>query len=138
MKIDADVSALDITVTPTFESTLVAPIHEGDVVGKVTYTLGTDVLFSGDLVASRDVLEFGAVSSDPVSSLDPVQVSPGPNGTTDKQKQIASLMWWWLLIPGILIVFLIVRSVMVNTRRFKFRRRTGRHKKSASRRDRLR
>ncbi len=42
---------------PSTDTTLVAPINKGDVVGTVSYTLNGDEVYSGDIVSSRDVLK---------------------------------------------------------------------------------
>ena len=103
---------------------LQAPITKDDMVGTVTYkstSTGT-VLYTGNLIASRDVPKLGS--------------EPGASGATAVETQEPMLpekvtnnkdgagIWWWLLLPGALIAFLVVRLLTVNQRkrkRFKHR-----------------
>ena len=102
-----------------------APVTEGEVLGTVTYSSAAtgDEIYSGDLIASREILASGteadASGGTAVATLPPTV----PEEIVTKEDNAS--VWYWLLIPGGLIVFLVVRLLTVNKRkrkRFKSRR----------------
>jgi D-alanyl-D-alanine carboxypeptidase len=114
-----------VTATATYDESIAAPITEGQVIGTVTYTCveTEDEIFSGDLIAPREVVASGmepdASGNTAVATMPPVVpeeiVTSGDN----------MLVWIWLIIPAGLVVFLVIRLVTVNKRkrrRFKKRR----------------
>ena len=114
-----------IAVTKSLSDDITAPIAEGDLLGAVTYTCAEtqDILYSGDLIAPRDVIASGmepdASGNTAVETMPPV--APGKL-VRDKDNALA---WIWLIIPIGLIVFLVIRLITVNKRkrrRFKKRR----------------
>ena len=115
-----------VTVTKTLSDDLTAPIVKGDLLGSVTYTCVEtgDTLYSGDLLAPREVIATGmepdSSGSTAVETMPPIVpeelVTDGDN----------ALVWIWLIIPIGLVIFLVIRLITVNKRkrrRFKGRRR---------------
>lgn len=103
---------------------LQAPIVKDDVVGTVTYksaSTGT-VLYTGTLIASRDVLKLGSEPGASGETAVETQEPMLPETVTNNKD--GSGIWWWLLLPGALIAFLVIRLLTVNQRkrkRFKHR-----------------
>ncbi len=98
---------------------LLAPIQKDEVLGTVTYTsknTGT-TLYSGPLVATRDVLQAGTESNvqggTAVTKMPPMI----PEAISDKKDQGG--IWLWLIIPVGLIGFLVFRLVTQNHKRRK-------------------
>ncbi len=103
---------------------LKAPIAKDDVLGTVTYksaATGT-VLYTGNLIASRDVPEAGP---GPDSSSDIAVATQTPAPLNNNEEQGDASVWWWLLIPAALISFVVVRLLTVNQRK---RKRFNHHK----------
>ncbi len=95
-----------------FRSDVSAPIEEGEVLGTVTYTVGDSVLYSGDLLAARNVYVPGAGGVEgPISVLEPVQLSE-----ENERENTEDLMLLWLVIPAALISLLILRMAVVRSR----------------------
>ena len=108
---------LESKVTPVTD--LKAPVKEGDVVGTAVITIGDETVFSGNLLASRDVAVESKIispSENPVSSLHPMEVEPSGSSMQFKD------MWYWFLIPIILILFLIIRSTSAKKRHRRYSR----------------
>ena len=106
-----------IVATPTYteELPLQAPISEGDILGTVVYSSKNtgEPIYTDDLVAARDILEAGSIGGTAVATLPPTV----PEEILTQEDGAG--IWLWLLIPGGLIVFLIVRLVTVNKRKRK-------------------
>lgn len=104
---------------------LQAPIMEGEVLGTVTYNskeTGTEI-HSENLIAARDVYETGT-GPNASGGTAVVTMPPADLDEALTQKDNAGI-WWWLLLPGGLVVFLVLRLIRVNKRkhkRFKKRR----------------
>jgi D-alanyl-D-alanine carboxypeptidase (penicillin-binding protein 5/6) len=113
-----------LVATPTFnaELPLQAPIKKDDVLGTVTYSSEAtgEAVCTLDLIASRDIAEAGTISGETaVTTLPPTPAKKDPG-------QGSGSVWYWLIIPIGLIVFLIVR--LITTRRSKrFKKRTRPH-----------
>jgi len=114
-----------VTASATYDESLSAPITEGQVLGTVTYTCveSEDIIYSGDLIAPRDVVATGmepdANGNTAVATMSPLV--PEEVVTTEDN----ALVWIWVIIPAGLVVFLVIRLVTVNKRkrrRFKKRR----------------
>ncbi len=114
-----------VTPTATYDESLSAPITEGQVLGTVTYTCveTEDIIYSGDLIAPRDVVEFGtepdASGNTAVATMPPLV----PEEVVTSEDN--ALVWIWVIIPAGLVVFLVIRLVTVSKRkrrRFKKRR----------------
>jgi len=108
-----------ITSTPSIFPGLTAPIEQGKVCGSVEYSYNGEVIYTIDLVASRDVKEF--VPDEPINSPSVTKMEP-----IEPPKPEPISLWWWMLIPVILILALFVRWIMIRKRkknRFKKRRR---------------
>jgi D-alanyl-D-alanine carboxypeptidase len=106
----------------TYTHALQAPVLKGDVLGTVTYksTATGDIIYQGSLIATRDVLQAGTEPD--ASGATAVTVVPPIN--IEELKPNDSI-YYWLLIPVALIVFLVVRLLTVTRRkrkRFKNRR----------------
>ena len=99
-----------------YSKSLQAPVLKGDVLGTVTYKSAStgEELYSGSLIASRDVLQAGAEpdasGGTAVTLMDPIDV---------EELKTDPAIYYWLLIPGALIVFLVVRLLAVNKRKRK-------------------
>ncbi|MGI5849133.1 MAG: D-alanyl-D-alanine carboxypeptidase family protein [Christensenellales bacterium] len=97
-----------------------APISEGDILGTVTYSSKAteEIIFIDNLIASRDVFEAGSIGGTAVATLPPTV----PEEILTRKDNAS--VWLWLLIPGGLIVFLVIRLFTVNKRkRRRFKRR---------------
>lgn len=111
-----------ITVEKALNSDpLQAPIAKDEVLGTVTYksAVTSTVLYTGSLIASRDVPKLGPGASGATTVETQKPEPPGPIGQNED-----GLIWWWLLVPGALIAFLVIRLLTVNQRkhrRFKHR-----------------
>ncbi len=98
---------------------LLAPIQKDEVLGTVTYTSKNTgaTLYSGPLVATRDVLQAGTESNvqggTAVTKMPPMI----PEAISDKKGQGG--IWLWLLIPVGLIGFLVFRLLTQNHKRRK-------------------
>ena len=100
------------------QNPLHAPITKDDVVGTVVYkSAGTDTtLYSGSLIASRDIPVAGADSNVSGATAVGTQRPMLPEEVTKKSN---GSVWWWLLLPGALIALLVVGLLTVNRRRHK-------------------
>jgi D-alanyl-D-alanine carboxypeptidase len=100
-------------------STLQAPIVKDQVLGTVTYKSKKtgEPIYSGPLVASRDVLQAGTESS--VKGGTAVATLPPTIPEQLVKKSDHSGIWLWLLIPLGLIGFLVFRLLTVNKKRRK-------------------
>lgn len=103
-----------LVATPTYNAEpLQAPIEKDAVLGTVTYTSKAtgEQVYSCDLIASREVAEAGTTSGETaVTTLPPTQPIKDPG-------QGSGSVWYWLIIPVLLIGFLVFR--LVTTRRSK-------------------
>jgi D-alanyl-D-alanine carboxypeptidase len=110
-----------VDVAPVFTSgeTLQAPIRMGDVLGTVTYMSKNtgETLYSGPLVAARDVLQAGTESN--VNGGTAVTKLPPMIPEKLSKKNDHSGIWLWALVPLGLIAFLVFRLVTVNRKRRK-------------------
>jgi len=110
---------LEHTETYTVPVPIQAPVDKNDILGSVTYTSKAtgQPLYTGNLVASRDVLESGtetgAEGGTPVKTMPPAV----PEEIVTQQDNTA--VWWWLLIPAGLVAFLVFRLLTVNRRKRK-------------------
>lgn len=114
-----------IEVVKTFyDETLTAPIYENDVLGTVEYkstNTGT-TLFSGNLVASRDVEKAGSGSGS-IGDTAVMTMPPTAMEDLNKEKDNSGLVVL-LVISGGLIAFLVIRIVTVKQKkRKKYRRK---------------
>ena len=102
---------------PDFTSTLQAPILKGDVLGTVTYRSEAtgEPIYTGNLIATRDVLQAGAEpdasGGTAVTVVQPVNI--------EEIKSSDGSIFYWLIIPGALIIFLVVRLLTVTRRKRK-------------------
>jgi len=112
-----------ISVVPAFTRELAAPIQKGDVYGTVTYKLNDQILYSCDLVATRDM---DAVDGETPSA------SGGQSSPLSTQKKVELFApeqaspWWWMLLPAALILFIVIRVVTLKKKsrsRFKNKRK---------------
>lgn len=117
-----------VQIEPVFTAVtpLQAPIQKDKVLGTVTYKSEktSEVIYSGSLVASRDVLQAGTESS--VKGGTAVATLPPTIPEQLIKKSDHSGIWLWLLIPVALIGFLVFRLLTVNKKR---RRRYSTRKK---------
>ena len=97
---------------------LQAPITKDDVVGTVTYKSASTgaVLYTVSLIASRDVPK---LNSDPDASSTTAVETQTPVPPIDVAPKGDSSVWWWLLLPGALIAFLVTLLLTVNQRKRK-------------------
>ncbi len=113
-----------IEVKTTFDKDLVAPIAEGDIMGKVTYTIKStgNEIYSYNLIAARDISEAPAVApSSPVVTMKPTE---SPKTVEDNNPLFTIFL---IVIPGGLIVFLIIRMIMSRRSRSRYRKRRRPH-----------
>lgn len=107
-----------------YDETLTAPIYENDVLGTVEYkstNTGT-TLFSGLLVASRDVAQAGSGSGS-IGETAVMTMPPTAMEDLNKEKDNRGLIVL-LVISGGLIAFLVIRIVTVKQKkRKKYRRK---------------
>ena len=105
-------SGLKAKVTP--KDGLTAPVNEGDVVGTVSITVGSNEVFKGNVVASRSVYSEEQVSSkgssSPVSTIAPTKIDDTKKALGFKD------IWYWLIIPAALIAFLVIRGFVIKGR----------------------
>lgn len=91
---------------------LKAPIKEGDVVGVARITVGDQTIFNGNILATRDVAEQSRI-------IAPSE-EPAPSSQLDVSDSSRPIrfenMWYWFLIPVVLILFLIIRSTRAKKR----------------------
>jgi D-alanyl-D-alanine carboxypeptidase (penicillin-binding protein 5/6) len=107
-----------IEAVPAYDDTkLTAPILKGDVLGTVTYKNKAtgDELYTGPLIASRDIAEAGAEPD--ASGGTAVSVMPAVS-MEDINKHDGDI-FYWLIPPGILIAVLVWRLVTVQHRKRK-------------------
>ncbi|MBT7121973.1 MAG: D-alanyl-D-alanine carboxypeptidase [Clostridia bacterium] len=111
---------------------LQAPIYENDVVGSVLYQSKTtgSVILSGNLVASRDVLDssggdgdFGdtAVATMPPTVAEEIQIQE-----QEKKERSNNILLILLVIPAGLVAFLVIR--VISAKKHKRKRFTKRRK----------
>lgn len=110
-----------VEVVPVFVNgdTLQAPIQKGAVLGTVTYKSKNtgDTLYSGPLVAARDVLQAGTESN--VNGDTAVTILPPMIPEKLSENNGHSGIWLWLLVPAGLIAFLVFRLLTQNHKRRK-------------------
>ncbi len=109
-----------VQIEPAFTAvTLQAPIVKDQVLGTVTYKSEktSEVIYTGNLVASRDVLQAGTESN--VKGGTAVATLPPTIPEQLVKKSDHSGIWLWLLIPVVLIGFLVFRLITVNKKRRK-------------------
>ena len=106
-----------IEAVPEYTSTLQAPILKGDVLGTVTYRSKStgDEIHTGNLIATRDVLQAGA---EPDASGGTAVTVVQPVNIEEIKKSDGNVLYW-LIIPAGLIVFLVVRLLTVTRRKRK-------------------
>ena len=111
----------NVQIEPAFTAVipLQAPIVKDQVLGTVTYKSEKtgEVIYTGSLVASRDVLQAGTESS--VKGGTAVATLPPTIPEQLVKKSDHSGIWLWLLIPVALIGFLVFRLLTVNKKRRK-------------------
>lgn len=116
---------IEITITYTDPLPLVAPIYENDVVGSVLYKskLTGTVILSGNLVASRDVLDNSGADADfgntAVATMPPTIAEDILLRELEKRERNNSILLVLLVIPAGLVVFLVIRVVSAKKRRRK-------------------
>lgn len=101
---------LQAEVTPV--SNLTAPVREGDVVGTAVITVGGETIFSGNILATRDVAMESRIISPSAEPTASQQIEVVENGNAIRFQD----MWYWFLIPLFLIVFLIIRAASAKRR----------------------
>lgn len=106
-----------IEADPEYSRDLKAPILKDDVLGTVTYKSAAtgDILYTGNLIATRDVQEAGAEPD--ASGGTAVSVMPAVN-IEDLNKHDGDI-FYWLIPPGILIAVLVWRLMTVQRRKRK-------------------
>jgi len=106
--------SIEATVAYTVPEPLQAPILKGDVVGAVVYKSAKtgEVIYEGNLVASRDVLEAGTETNVDGGTAVATMTPSIPKEVKTQRDNL--LVWLWGLIPLGLIVFLVVRLLTVN------------------------
>jgi D-alanyl-D-alanine carboxypeptidase (penicillin-binding protein 5/6) len=109
--------------TPAYnaELPLQAPVKKDDVLGTVAYSSKAtgEQVCSFDLIASRGIAEAGTMSSETaVTTLPPTPPKKDPG-------EGSGSVWYWLIIPVVLIGFLVFR--LVTTRRKRFKKRSRPH-----------
>lgn len=103
-----------------------APIKKGDPLGFVKYMSEKtkEVIYEGNLIAPRDVLEYGAV--DEFDNEGPIiTMTPKPPEEVVPSRD-TGLIWIWAIIPGGLIAFVVIR--LLTYKRNKRRRPAKRRK----------
>ena len=102
---------------------LKAPVTAGDVLGEVTYKIKStgQVIYQGNLIASRDVAEAGAEPSESATSPADTQ-SPLPDEETDNPG-----IWLWIIIAAGVIVLVVISLLVVNQQRHKRVKRRRSH-----------
>lgn len=100
-----------LKVEANFDEELAAPLAKGEKYGTADITFNGEKLATLDLYATADME--AASPDEPVS---PIQ-SQAPVDPNDIFKDNSISPWWWLLIPAILIIALVLRIVMVNKRK---------------------
>lgn len=108
----------EIEISHTLPDTLQAPILQGEVLGTVTYRSKNtgEIIFSGNLIASRDVLETG---TEPGASGNTAVATLPPTVPKEIVTRDDAGVFWWLIVPGGLIAFLVFRLTTVNRRKRK-------------------
>ena len=101
---------LQAEITPV--SNLTAPVREGDVVGTAVITVGGETIFSGNILATRDVAMESRIISPSAEPTASQQIEVVENGNAIRFQD----MWYWFLIPLFLIVFLIIRAASAKRR----------------------
>lgn len=132
---DAIINGTDtIEVFKTFTDPLplTAPIYENDVVGTVLYKskkTGT-VILSGNLVASRDVLDASGADADfgdtAVATMPPTVPEDIMMLEQEKRERNNNILLVLLVIPAGLVVFLVIR--VISAKKHKRKRFTRRRK----------
>ena len=80
--------------------------------GTVTYEYDGKMLFSAELVASRDVAAMGEV----VSSADPITI-----GEEDEHPSVGSYLLVWILVAVLIIIIIIVIKLLMSRGRYRRR-----------------
>lgn len=111
--------SVKVETTFTGVTPLQAPIQKDQVLGSVTYKSEKtgEPIYTGSLVATRDVLQAGTESS--VKGGTAVATLPPTIPEQLVKKSDHSGIWLWLLIPAALIGFLVFRLLTVNKKRRK-------------------
>jgi len=94
-----------------------APVQKDQLLGTVTYKSAAtgDVIYTGSLIASRDVLQAGMEAN--VNGDTAVTKLPPMIPEKISEKKDRSGVWIWLLIPAGLIGFLVFRLLTMNRKR---------------------
>ena len=116
-------NAGSIQTVPNYTRNFKAPVTKGEVFGTVTFQYNGNAIGSANLVASRDVAASGDEAAGASSSASsPLQ--------TQQSKELFSgksiSPWWWLLVPAVLGIVILLRVMTVNKRqrsRFKNKRK---------------
>ncbi len=121
-QVEAIESGTDLDVKVTIDENIQAPISKGQVLGKIEYSLGDEVLITANLLASRDVAQ-----------TNPEELTEQPPVRTQEAASPDEVLggnnispWWWLLLPAVLIVLLLWRMAYVKRqkrKRFKKRKK---------------
>ena len=106
-----------IEADPDYTSDLQAPILKDDVLGTVIYKSKAtgETIYKGNLIASRDVAAAGSEAD--ASGGTAVSVMPAVN-VEDLNKHDSDI-YYWLIIPGLLIALLVWRLLTVQRRKRK-------------------
>ena len=98
-----------------------APIEKGDLIGTVTYSSEAtgETLYTENLIAPRDVLEAGSMSTDGQTAVETLQPTPPKKVVTESDN---SAVWYFMIIPAGLIVFLVVRIATVRRGKTRFKK----------------
>jgi len=105
----------DIKTTLNLTRPLTAPVAQGDVFGTVDFTINGASVGSAKLAASREVFQVGDEQAQSVAlGESPLAYWAETNlGGIDKNPAVL----WWLLVPAIAIMLLMMRTVSVNRRK---------------------
>jgi serine-type D-Ala-D-Ala carboxypeptidase (penicillin-binding protein 5/6) len=104
----------DVKAAVTLTRPLTAPANQGDVFGRVDFTLNGTSIGTAKLVASRQVFTVGEEQAQS-EALGQSPFEYWAQSNLDLEKNPAVL--WWLLVPGIVIALLLFRTINVNRRK---------------------
>ncbi len=102
------------------DADLRAPIHKGEIYGKVIYQYGDRILLRCNLVAAYDMLDY---ATDYLTFQE-----ENPNVSIAPPKDLNSgtaPAWWWMIFPAMLILLITYRLLTYN--RTKYKRSKNRH-----------
>ncbi len=104
----------DVQTTVNLTRPLTAPVSQGDVFGRVEFTMNGTSIGTAKLVASRQVFQVGEEQAQS-EALGQSPFEYWAQTNLDIEKNPAVL--WWLVVPGAIIAVLVIRAANVNRRR---------------------